>query len=412
MIERRSLNLGRKPLKPLFLFATRFQLSTRRLSALLALALILLTALTSALVINGAQSTAQHRKAEGWYVHTFDVLIAASALRTSAYAALRGERGFLLTGNRDFLRYFDDGLHESAAVAGRLAALTIDNPRQGENLAVLDQRLTDYYQLLATTISLESEGHHDAALAVVRRDGGARLDMLLASMDTVETAERRLLAARKTDVDQVDRQVAVHGYELIALGVLLLCGMAAAGILAIRAQARAMKAAEDLRWIANTDELTGLPNRRAFLAALEAEAARAERGKGPLWVTIIDVDRFKRINDTHGHPAGDDVLRSVAAIVRRAIRGSDTLGRIGGEEFAVLMPDTSRDQAEMVSERLRSAVAETPFVLPSGQVISVTLSAGLAVRGKGENSANLLSRTDIALYAAKKDGRNVVRIAA
>jgi diguanylate cyclase (GGDEF)-like protein len=173
-----------------------------------------------------------------------------------------------------------------------------------------------------------------------------------------------------------------------------------------------MKAAADLRWIATTDELTGLPNRRAFLAALEAETARDEERDASLWVTIIDVDRFKRINDSYGHPAGDDVLRSVAAIVRTSIRGNDLLGRIGGEEFAVLMPETTRDQAQMVSERLRQAVERTPFILPSGEVISVTLSAGLAARSKGEDSATLLSRTDIALYEAKKGGRNLVKLAA
>jgi diguanylate cyclase (GGDEF)-like protein len=158
--------------------------------------------------------------------------------------------------------------------------------------------------------------------------------------------------------------------------------------------------------------LTGLANRRCFFEALEAEAEHSERSDAPLWVTILDIDRFKRINDNYGHPAGDEVLRSVAAIVRQAIRGSDLVGRIGGEEFGVLMPKTTRAQAEMVSERLRLAVANTPFELPSGKVIEVTLSAGLAVRAKGEDSTHLLSRTDIALYMAKKDGRNLVRLAA
>lgn len=412
MTKHRMPSLDHRPLKPLFLFATRFQISTRRLSILLAVTLALMTSLTAAFVINAAHSTEQHREAERWYVHTLNVLIATGDLRASVYSALRGERGYLLTGDPNFLHYFEDGRAQTIAVAKRLEGLTVDNPRQGENLALLDSDLTDYYQFLAGTIHLKQQGQADAAIARIRRHSGSQLDGLLASIGKIEEEERRLLASRKIDVDRADQRAARHDYELIALGLLLLAGMATAGVLAIRAQARAMKAAADLRWIATTDELTGLPNRRAFLAALEAETARAEERDASLWVTIIDVDRFKRINDSYGHPAGDDVLRSVAAIVRTSIRGNDLLGRIGGEEFAVLMPETTRDQAEMVSERVRRAVETTPFILPSGEVISVTLSAGLAARGKGEDIANLLSRTDIALYEAKKGGRNLVKMAA
>jgi diguanylate cyclase (GGDEF)-like protein len=412
MTKSRNPGLDARPPRPLFLFATRFRFSTRRLSILLALTLALLTALTAAFVINAAHATRQHREAERWYVHTLSVLIATGDLRASVYSALRGERGFLLTGDPKYLGYFNEGQQQTVAVAKRLEGLTVDNPRQGANLALLDTGLTDYYQFLTGTIRLKQQGRADAAIAMIRRHSGSQLDGLLASIGKIEDEERNLLASRKIDVDKADQRAARHDYELIGLGVLLLLGMATAGILAIRAQARAMKAAADLRWIATTDELTGLPNRRAFLAALEAESARAERQDAQLWVTIIDVDRFKRINDNYGHPAGDDVLRSVAAIVRTSIRGNDLLGRIGGEEFAVLMPETTRDQAQMVSERFRRAVETTPFVLPSGEVISVTLSAGLAARGRGEDPTTLLSRTDIALYAAKRDGRNLVRLAA
>ena len=412
MIERRSSDRGPRLIEPLVLFATRFNFTTRRLSILLALALALMTSLTAALVINRVRSSAQHQQAERWYVHTLDVLIATGELRTSVYSAQRGQRNYLLTGDRALLRDFADGKRQTFAGFAKLGALTADNPRQRENLIALNRDLTNYYALLGRASDLEIQGRHDEVIAMVRKDKGAGFDAVLRSIGLIEELERTLLEARKLDMDLADRRVAAHGYGLIALGFLVLSSMGMVGILAIRAQARATTAAAALHRIANTDALTGLANRRAFFEALEAEAERSERTDAPLWVTILDIDRFKRINDNYGHPAGDEVLRSVAAIIRQAIRGSDLVGRIGGEEFGVLMPRTTRAQAELVSERLRHAVASTPFVLPSGKVIEVTLSAGLAVRTKGEDPTHLLSRTDIALYMAKKDGRNLVRLAA
>ncbi|MEO9131651.1 MAG: diguanylate cyclase [Sphingomonas sp.] len=412
MIERRSSDRGPKPAKRLFFSATRFHFSTRNLTMLLALSLILMTLLTVALVINRVRSTSQHQQAERWYVHTLDVLIETGHLRTAVYSAQRGQRNYLLTGDRDFLRFFADGKRETFAAVARLGALSVDNPRQGENLTALNRELISFYARLDYTADFEAQGRHGQVLAMVRQDKGAKFDAVIASIGSIEGLERQLLATRKVDMGAADRRVATYGYGLIALGFLLLSSMGMVGILAIRTQGQATNAASDLQRIANTDALTGLPNRRAFFEALEAEAENLEQTDAALWVTILDIDRFKRINDNYGHPAGDVVLRSVAAVVRQAIRSGDLLARIGGEEFGVLMPRTTRAQAEMVTERLRHAVANTPFALPSEKVIEVTLSAGLAMRERGEDSTRLLSRTDIALYMAKKDGRNLVRMAA
>ncbi|MEO6214462.1 MAG: diguanylate cyclase [Sphingomonas sp.] len=412
MTERRSSERGPRPIEQLLLFATRFQLSTRRLSILLALALALMTSLTVALVINRVRSTSQHQQAERWYVHTLDVLIETGELRTAVYSAQRGQRNYLLTGDSGLLRDFADGKRQTRAAVAKLGALTADNPRQRENLTALNREVTNYYALLGRASDLEAQGRHAEVIAMVHKDKGVGFDAVLTAIGSIEGAERSLLATRKLDMYLADRRVATYGYGLIALGFLALSSMGMVGILAIRTQARATSAASDLHRIANTDALTGLANRRAFFEALEEEAEKSERSGAQLWVTILDIDRFKRINDNYGHPAGDEVLRAVAAILRQALRGNDLVGRIGGEEFGVLMPRTTRAQAEMVSERLRLAVANTPFELPSGKVIEVTLSAGLAVRAKGEDPTHLLSRTDIALYMAKKDGRNLVRLAA
>jgi two-component system cell cycle response regulator len=162
--------------------------------------------------------------------------------------------------------------------------------------------------------------------------------------------------------------------------------------------------------MAITDPLTSLFNRRymeSHLAALVEQAA--SRGK-PLTVLEIDIDYFKSINDTHGHDAGDDVLRDFALRIKRSIRGIDLACRLGGEEFVVVMPETDLAVAAMVAERLRRRIAAEPFAIQQGaRTIPVTISIGIAaLRGRNDTAASLLKRADQALYRAKRDGRNRV----
>jgi len=162
--------------------------------------------------------------------------------------------------------------------------------------------------------------------------------------------------------------------------------------------------------MAITDALTGMFNRRYMenhLATLVEQAAA--RGK-PLAALILDIDFFKVINDTHGHDAGDDVLREFATRMRKSIRGIDLACRYGGEEFVIVMPETDQAVAAMVAERLRRRIASEPFTIAQGtRHIQVTISIGLAnLRGKDDDAASLLKRADQALYRAKRDGRNRV----
>lgn len=166
------------------------------------------------------------------------------------------------------------------------------------------------------------------------------------------------------------------------------------------------EASETLRKATSCDHLTGLANRRAFFEAAELELARWRRSPRPLSLIVFDVDHFKRVNDTHGHPAGDDVLRQLAGILSATFRDVDVVARIGGEEFAVLLPSTDLEGAMAVADRLRQAVESRPVIV-DGVTIRSTLSGGVATMDASTSGLDaLLKRADQALYAAKAGGRN------
>jgi two-component system cell cycle response regulator len=159
-----------------------------------------------------------------------------------------------------------------------------------------------------------------------------------------------------------------------------------------------------------TDALTGLNNRRYLDTHLNTLVERSIKRDRPLSVLITDIDHFKAINDVDGHEGGDDILSDFARRVRGAVRGADLACRYGGEEFVVIMPDTTLDVAAQVAERLRDAVAAAPFQdLPPAANVPVTTSVGIAaLEPNGEDVASLLRRADQALYRAKSSGRNRV----
>ncbi|WP_018900183.1 PleD family two-component system response regulator [Rhizobium sp. 2MFCol3.1] len=163
-----------------------------------------------------------------------------------------------------------------------------------------------------------------------------------------------------------------------------------------------------------TDPLTGLSNRRYLDNHISTLFNRSMARGRPLSVLIADIDRFKQINDTHGHDAGDDILREFANRVRSTVRGADLACRYGGEEFVVVMPDTSPEIAASVAERLRGVIESVPFVVKgTGQELQVTASFGIASRTPQViTPGHLLKQADVALYEAKNGGRNRVVAAA
>lgn len=155
------------------------------------------------------------------------------------------------------------------------------------------------------------------------------------------------------------------------------------------------------------DQLTGALNRRGLDDAMERELARAERKKSPMCVAILDLDNFKKLNDTYGHQAGDDALVHLANIVRRTLRPTDTVARFGGEEFVVVFPETGIKQAVDVMKRLQRELTKR-FFLHENERLLITFSAGVAALKAGETQETILARADKAMYQAKLQGKNRV----
>ena len=164
---------------------------------------------------------------------------------------------------------------------------------------------------------------------------------------------------------------------------------------------------------ASTDTLTGLHNRGWLDDAFDREIKRSERDELPLALIMIDVDHFKNYNDEYGHLAGDQVLITVADAIRSPLRPNDLVARFGGEEFAVLLPETTVSNAEIIAERLRDHVAKAdPGMLDNRQLPAVTISLGITGRQPGYSLDMMIAAADVAMYHAKRNGRNRVQVAA
>ena len=367
----------------------------------------------AAILHNSFRASEARHQAQVWQVHTLSVLLVAGRLEAAVNAALRGQRGYLITGDREFLLPYHAGRTNSLRLIGELGMLTRDNPVQRRNLAQLTPRLEAYLRALDRLVALQESGRADRAVAAVRaREGRGQIVDFLAALARVEMEERRLLERRAAASQRADDAADTYNFILAAVGAMMMMLLTAAVVSAARAHRQALALTEDLHELATTDALTGLPNRRQLMTQIETEVRRADRSGRPLSLALLDVDRFKSINDAHGHPVGDIVLQAIADELREVSRGGDVLGRFGGEEFAVLMPETGLARARLAGERLRAAVARRDIDFPDGTKGRVTISVGVALLAGSEGCDHLISRADAALYEAKADGRNLVKLAA
>lgn len=172
---------------------------------------------------------------------------------------------------------------------------------------------------------------------------------------------------------------------------------------------------ERLKRVGLTDFLTGINNRRFFDQRLSEEIMRAQRKESLLGCLLLDIDNFKRVNDTYGHLAGDQILKEISFLTKQQLRGTDVLARFGGEEFSVLLIDSNEAITLEIAERIRSAIAELKVILDDGQELQVTVSIGVSIyAGEGmisgsiESAEMLVDQADQALYKAKNSGKNRV----
>ncbi|MCA9146002.1 MAG: GGDEF domain-containing protein [Planctomycetaceae bacterium] len=201
--------------------------------------------------------------------------------------------------------------------------------------------------------------------------------------------------------------IAQHGPEVYSKSSLLVVVTTAVvlGVVAWAHMTRQQKEIEANLAEARTDPLTGLANRRAFDEELSRRLSQRQRQGTPLCLQIIDIDSYKSFNDTYGHQLGDSVLKEIAFRLSETARHMDIVSRIGGDEFAVLLPGCSLDAASLAAERLRSAIADTPLHY-EGNEVHLTISCGLAEAEFDDDVRSLVRRADSALYAAKDAGRN------
>jgi two-component system, cell cycle response regulator len=301
-----------------------------------------------------------------------------------------------------------------------------DQGRQGRIL-LIDDRATSHERIPAMlkdehAVEVESdpndalfraaEGHYDLVIVslALQNFDGLRLCSQLRSLD--RTRNVPILAISEGD----SNARLVRGLE-IGVNDYLMRPIDGNELLArVRTQIRKKRYTERLRdnvqmsiEMAITDPLTGLYNRRYMESHLSSLLEQAVARKKPLTVLVLDIDYFKAINDSHGHDAGDDVLREFSFRIKKSIRGIDLACRYGGEEFVVVMPETDLTVATMVAERLRRRIATEPFPIQEGaRKLEVTISVGISALSKNDTAATILKRADAALYRAKRDGRNRV----
>jgi diguanylate cyclase len=178
------------------------------------------------------------------------------------------------------------------------------------------------------------------------------------------------------------------------------------------AQQRILELEKELTFVSEkvrTDQLTGALNRRGLEELFEVESARALRNESPLSVGLLDIDNFKKLNDTQGHAAGDAALIHLVSVVKDLLRPTDSVARYGGEEFILILPDTGQDEAVRVIQRLQRELTKR-FFLNNNEKILITFSAGVALMLPGENRNSIIERADQAMYQAKKLGKNRVEI--
>lgn len=257
--------------------------------------------------------------------------------------------------------------------------------------ACLDLLKSTVPDLIITDILMPGMDGHALMAAIKSEPRFAHVPILV--MSALSETEEKVLSFRLGAVDYVTKPF--HREEVLAR---------------VRTQLTLQRQRQELINMARYDFLTGLLNRRTSIEVLEHEFDRARRYEAPLAIAILDIDLFKAVNDSYGHMTGDRVLQAVSASIRKSIRGTDSCGRFGGEEFLIVFTGISEQNAVRAADKVRTRIAALETKSEGGEPVKVTASLGVAWFGPATRDVNdLLREADTALYAAKEGGRNAVR---
>ena len=343
-------------------------------------------------------------EASGWTDHTYEVLIALSALETQVVDAETGQRGFLLTGDARYLEPYGRASGQLKRSLEDLRTLTADNPVQQRKLDHLVKLANERIAVLGRALDLYRQRGLETAIAAIKtNEGKILMDKIRAVLDDMDNEERRLLVMRRAE-EQVSRRNSNLVIILSAAATLVFLAIATLLIrddLAVRAQLR-----QTVERMALQDALTGLPNRAAFDDRLKAALASATRNQRKLAVLYFDLDGFKAINDRFGHSAGDQLLHKIAERAKASLRASDYLARLGGDEFVVLLDEIARDNTAGVAARKIIHAVSQPVVFESGGEGRVSASVGISLFPvDGVRPERLVQLADEAMYRAKQAGK-------
>jgi diguanylate cyclase (GGDEF)-like protein len=298
--------------------------------------------------------------------------------------------------------------HDNDARKAALAAVAMSRPDD------ISERLRDAYEVLYQVE--KKQGHTAAALAYyehyVVQDRGYLNDISAKTLAYEETQQHTLVQKLETEslskqnsILRLQQALATKAVESSRLYIALLLVVLASIVFWLFRLTRSLLRFKELSYL---DGLTGIFNHQHFMSEAERALRLLEKKPGTACLVFIDLDHFKQINDTHGHAMGDAVLRHTVAICRRQLRPADLFGRLGGEEFGILLLECSRDQGMAIADRIRLAIETTP-IDEDGRVVSLSTSAGLASTDtSGYEVGRLCREADAALYRAKRTGRNRV----
>ncbi len=316
------------------------------------------------------------------------------ALMENAYFSFKLGHDYLVHG-------YSEGKTGQVKLSPALYSIYFDEPIN------LHRQSQDYIKLAEAFMKLDSESTREEFFEIYSKLSNTATGALMNGLD---------LAAQQYQEESLAKINNLKIMQTIVFAVLIMTLLVEALFIFRPLVLHVKQYSQELMHQALRDSLTGLSNRRAFMQSAEVELSRASRHNTPVCMVLCDVDKFKKINDTHGHAAGDEVLKHLSKILTDIFRKEDVIGRIGGEEFAFLLPETTSEQALKLMEKIRLKIQNSPCVIEDETrrplSLECTASFGVALRhNQAEKLDALLARADAALYEAKENGRNQVKFA-